>query len=84
MAITPLNRNQKIIDENDQLTDRFREWQLAVSRLAIITGTGSPEGVVSAIQTQQYMDLSGTTGSISYIKRDADIGGDTSLGWILV
>ncbi len=50
----------------------------------ILSGSGSPEGVVSAIQGQEYMDTAGTAGSIKYIKRDDDIGGDSTKGWILI
>jgi hypothetical protein len=51
----------------------------------MIIGTGSPEGVVDAIQTSFYMDESGVTEAVLYIKRDADDGlGDTAKGWILV
>lgn len=82
--ITALNRNIKIVDENGEMEDRFQAWQEGVSKLDILEGTGSPEGVVEAIQKREYMDLSGTAGSILYIKRDSDIGGDTKLGWILV
>lgn len=63
---------------------RFKDWAQNVTRLQILIGEGSPEGVVEAIQTQLYMDTSGTAGSILYIKRDADIDGDRTMGWILV
>jgi hypothetical protein len=62
----------------------FRSWTQSVSKLGIIVGTGSPEGVVSAIQTTLYMDDSGSSGSILYIKRDASIAGDDSQGWVAV
>ena len=50
----------------------------------MIVGTGSPEGVIDAPQTANYMDDAGTAGNIKYIKRDADIAGDSTKGWILV
>ena len=50
----------------------------------MIIGTGSPEGVVVAIQGSIYMDDAGLTGAILYVKRDSDILGDSSEGWILV
>ncbi len=49
-----------------------------------MSGSGSPEGVVEAAVLSQYMDTAGTPGSILYIKRDADIGGNKALGWVLV
>jgi len=62
----------------------FRSWANALTRQALIIGSGSPEGVVNALQGAEYMNSIGTTGSIKYIKRDADISGDTSQGWILI
>ena len=81
--ITPLNRKIPIVKEDGTQSTRFEEWQLAVSRLEILEGTGTPEGFVEAIQKRQYMDLNGTAGSILYIKRDSDILGDKTKGWIL-
>lgn len=63
---------------------RFRRWIQLVTELDIITGTGSPEGVIEAKQKRLYMDEAGISGSILYIKRDADIGGDRTQGWIAV
>lgn len=48
------------------------------------TGTGSPEGVVSAPVGRFYIDTNGLAGSVLYVKRDSDVGGDASQGWILV
>jgi hypothetical protein len=62
----------------------FRTWTQQVSLLSIITGSGSPEGVVNAPQTSLYMNTAGTAGSILYIKRDTAIAGDPTQGWILV
>ena len=55
-----------------------------VNHNSIIIGTGSPEGSVEAIQGREYMDDAGTAGAIKYIKRDNDIAGDTTKGWILI
>ena len=51
---------------------------------AILIGTGSPEGVVSAQVGQEYMDDAGTASAIKYIKRDADGGGEDTQGGILI
>lgn len=83
--ITPLQRKLPIVDKEGKQSARFEDWQLQVSRLEVLVGTGSPEGVIEALQTRFYMDLSGTAGSILYVKRDfSDVGGDTTKGWILV
>lgn len=82
--IIPLDRAQKPINGNGLLIQRVQTWSESVSRLGIIEGSGSPEGVREARVTQQYMDTAGVAGAILYIKRDASIGNDRTMGWILV
>ena len=82
--INNLNSTLPVVDDNGAMVRRFRDWTQDVTRLAVIVGTGSPESVVEGSQTQLYMDDSGTAGSILYIKRDSDISGDKTQGWILV
>ena len=82
-AISP-NPLQPIVDRAGKMSQTFRTWAQAVTATQILIGTGSPETVVSAAQGRLYMDDSGTAGSILYVKRDDNIGGDTSKGWILV
>jgi hypothetical protein len=65
-------------------TKRAAYWLQLVSELDMYTGTGSPEGVVAAKQKRFYMDEAGAAGAVLYIKRDADVGGNRSLGWIAV
>lgn len=84
MKITPINPTNPVVDKNGLMTQQMSIFTLLLSRLGIIIGTGSPEGVVEGIQSQLYMDDSGSAGSILYIKRDKSIGGDTTQGWILV
>ena len=72
------------ITQNDLMLQEFRTWTQNVSKLGILSGSGSPETVEPGEQTQLYMDTAGTAGSILYIKKLADIGGDTTQGWILV
>ncbi len=57
-------------------------WMTSVT--VTFYGAGSPEGVVEARITSQYMDTTGTAGSILYVKRDQDVAGDRKKGWILV
>jgi hypothetical protein len=49
-----------------------------------MSGAGSPEGVVQAQPTALYMDTTGSSGSILYIKQLPAIAGDRRAGWILV
>lgn len=83
-TITRLNATAPIIDDEGYPLQQFRVFLLQVQERGLIIGTGSPEGVVEAEQGVEYMDDTGTAGSIKYIKRDANVGGDKSLGWILV
>ena len=73
-----------IVDDSGRQTQEFNDWVNGVNRSLIIVGSGSPEGVVTATIAQEYMDSAGTAGAIKYIKRDADIAGDLSKGWILI
>lgn len=81
--ITQLDRALPITADGSML-ERFFFWHIGVTNLQILTGSGSPEGVVSAQVTRLYMDTAGAAGAILYIKRDADVGGDRSQGWILI
>jgi hypothetical protein len=74
-----------LLNEDLSPSAQFNTWLKIITGQSMIIGTGSPEGVVSAIQTSFYMDEAGITEAVLYIKRDADDGlGDTTKGWILV
>jgi hypothetical protein len=79
LAINPLTRNRPIVDEQLRPLQNLQVFSEQVAALAFLTGSGSPEGVVSARQLRQYMDTA--TGQ-TYIKRVDDVGGDTTLGWV--
>jgi len=78
------NQARIIVDPAGMTTPSMMIWMEQVTDLQIVTGSGSPEGVFEALITRIYMDTAGTTGNILYIKRDADIAGDKSKGWILI
>ena len=84
MKITALDPSRTIVREDFRMAQIFWLWTNDVQRLSQFTGEGSPEGVVSAEQGREYMDILGTSGSIKYIKRDSEIGGNDKLGWILI
>lgn len=73
-----------IATEDGLMTQEMAAFVNLVANLSIIEGSGSPETVVSASVSRLYMDTAGSAGSILYIKRDSDIGGDDTQGWILV
>jgi len=84
MAIVQPSGIQPIVEQDGSMSEAFRQWTAAVTKLDIIIGTGSPEGVISAVQGREFMDNAGTAGNIKYIKRDAQVSGNDKLGWILV
>ena len=76
--------NRPFVDEDGILTSQSRTFIRSVFIQALIIDTGSPEGVIEAEIGSSYMDSAGVAGAILYIKRDDNIGGDKSQGWILV
>ena len=76
--------NRPFVDEDGILTSQSRTFLREVFIQALIIDTGSPEGVIEAEIGSSYMDNTGTAGNILYIKRDDNIGGDKSQGWVLV
>ena len=81
---TPPSPIQSIVNAAGVMTQTFRTWTQAINLAVPLSGSGSPEGVVEAPQTQTYMDTAGVAGAVMYVKRDADIVGDRTQGWILV
>jgi len=75
---------QPIVEQNDTMSQAFRTWTLNVTDAIPIIGTGTPEGFVKAPQFSMYIDKDGITGTFLYIKKLAQIAGDTTKGWILV
>lgn len=81
--ISQFQRNQDFT-EDGKLTQRALKLVQGLVELDVLEGSGSPENVIAAKPRRLYMNTAGTAGSILYIKRDADIGGDRTQGWILV
>jgi len=84
-SVIPPKRGQRItesqpFDGREVPTQIMSEWMEQLSRLVealqVVTGTGSPEGVITATENKLYRD----TGGGLYIKTTAT--GDT--GWVLV
>ena len=82
--VSNLTSTRPLIDERKSASQEMRSWAQAITELSMITGEGSPEGVIEAKIGRQYTDTNGTTGNILYSKRDSDIAGDRTKGWILV
>lgn len=78
-----LNISQPIVGANGTMERQFQEWQTLVTNILPYSGTGSPEGVISAPEDSSYYDKSGVAGSVHYIKTKDNIAGDKSRGWVL-
>ena len=87
-TLTQLEQNRGILLDDLSMTDQtrlfFANLLLVIDEQAVVYGTGSPEGVVSAIKGKTYQDDSGTASAIRYAKSVDDVAGDTTAGWILV
>ena len=79
-----LDAGLPIVGKDGTMEPVFRDQ---MNRLWIqypIAGAGSPNGVVEGSYLQEYLDVTGTTGSIVYRKMLPDVGGDKTLGWVAV
>ena len=81
--VTPPSTTRPIINEDLTMSQELRTWTQIVTNVVPIIGAGTPETFIEADQRTLYMDDAGTAGNILYIKRDADIAGDKTKGWIL-
>ena len=79
-----LNVGQPVVEANGTMSQAFRQFTQEASLSIPIVGTGSPEGVIEAVQYSLYLDTTGSAGSIQYRKMQPEIGGDRSKGWIAV
>lgn len=72
----------EIVDKQGLMTLEMVNFINLVGDLSVSEGSGSPEGVLEAKVSKLYMDTAGAAGNVLYVKRDSDIGGDASLGWV--
>ena len=84
MDVNPLSMAEPVVDNSGRPLRNLNLFSEALSRIPVLSGVGSPEGVVPSRSTRLYMNTAGTAGSILYIKQVDDVGGDKTLGWILV
>lgn len=83
MVLKTLDQSTPVVKPDLTPTLVLQLFSEELSNMQLIIGTGSPEGVYKARQGREYMDQSGSTGSIKWIKKFSDIGGNQSMGWIL-
>jgi hypothetical protein len=79
-----LNVAQPIVENNGTMSQAFRQFTQEASLSIPIVGTGSPEGVVEAVQYSLYLDRTGSAGAVQYRKMIPSIANDRKKGWILV
>lgn len=82
--ITKVRLGESLLDGKGVPNNRLFLLLSLLTDLDLYSGSGSPEGVVSAKQKSLYMDEAGAGSNILYVKRDAHISGDESQGWIQV
>jgi hypothetical protein len=73
-----------IVNESGVMSDVFQRWVNEITRLDLIVGTGTPEGVVNGQVGQEYLDDAGAAGAVKFIKQLPDIAGDRTMGWVAV
>lgn len=86
--ITPLERFTAVTEkgafDNEVMTLQFAEFMEALARQVSqnipASGTGSPEGVLTAEPFKMYLDTAAAAGSNLYIKKT----GSGNTGWQLV
>jgi hypothetical protein len=76
--------NTPIVDSEGKMDHIYYRWVVQMTSLDLIVGTGTPEGSIEATVGRAYMDDAGSTGSLLYMKKLADIGGDRTQGWVVV
>lgn len=82
--VTTPSPTRPIVEQDGTPSQELRSWIQIITNQALIISTGSPEGIIEANVGAEYMDTDGTTGTLVYKKRDADIAGDKTKGWILI
>lgn len=82
--INPPPVNIPVVDKNGNASNELTSWFQVITDRAIIIGSGSPDGVIEAYQGAEYMDLNGVASAIKYIKQFSDVGGNKTLGWVLI
>lgn len=81
MAVNPLSPNTPCVDAMGRPLQNLLIIIEQLRKLEPISGSGSPETVVTANKLKIYLD--DDTGDV-YIKKLDAIGGDKSQGWVLV
>ncbi len=83
-TITAIERFSSLVDQEGKTTQRgaeyLEEMTRQVNESTMVVATGSPEGVVSAVVGETYIDTAGGAGSTLYVK----VSGVGNTGWLVV
>ena len=60
-----ISPDNQLVDDGGISTQRTQIWLDQVTDLQIITGTGTPEGIVSANVSRLYLQTDGTDGAVA-------------------
>ena len=82
--VTPMQPFDPFVGDDLVLTKQNQDVMRVLQSWVPITGNGSPEGVVEALQFRLYIDQAGTTGTLLYMKKFTEISDDITQGWVLV
>ncbi|MBL4622907.1 MAG: hypothetical protein JKY89_10955 [Immundisolibacteraceae bacterium] len=82
--VTQPPTDRPIVEGDGSQSAQMRSWTKIITDQSLIIGTGNPEGVVDATEGATYQDSAGTASNIRYAKRDDNILGDKTKGWILI
>ena len=64
-----IDPNIKIVETDGRMAAIFQLFISQVANESLIVGSGTPEGVLEALQGRFYMDEDGAAGSVLYIKQ---------------
>ena len=81
MIYPKLSRSNPIVNADGTMSDVFWLWAQQAGLSIPITGAGSPEGVIAALQFSLYID---TVANAEYRKMLPSVAGDTKQGWVLM
>lgn len=79
-----LNVAFPVVDDAGLMTEPFRKYMATLGYALPIVGAGTPEAAVEANQFSIYINSTGTTGTLMYVKKLTDIGNDKTKGWVAV
>ena len=82
--VVSLNPSSSLMREDGSLQPAFQLFSQSLANRALIISSGSPDGVIEANKGALYMDDTGVTGAILYVKKNTDVAGNKTQGWVLV